>query len=190
MFDVAPKKTHHGSHGSSSKEQSPETLRAEEADREARRTSGSYQLLHGMRALPTENRFNALLLLQGDEDVKKQDLLNTTRMLYCKTKCPHTAMGVEEIKSEEDSKSKLFSASGNIRTRGTWQANSRSKKGKNMADLKQDSLNYGEHVGLVAFIAAVYLKVLNTLSQAYQKARGLEHLANSDFNCMTTLFKH
>ncbi|KAJ3107079.1 hypothetical protein HDU96_008021 [Phlyctochytrium bullatum] len=88
-------------------------------------------------------------------------------------------MGVEEIKSEEDSKSKLFSAGGNIRTRGTWQANSRSQKGKEMADLKQDSLNYGEHVGLVAFIAAVYLKVLNALSEAYQKAIGLDSLANA-----------
>ncbi|KAJ3089160.1 hypothetical protein HDU96_003853, partial [Phlyctochytrium bullatum] len=173
-WDEAPKKTR-----PALSENSPETLGQEAAIREVKRATGSYQLVNGLPDLPRENRFNDLFKLQGSHDVKREDFYNTTLMLFGNVKTPFTPMGAEEIKGEDDNKSKLFSASSNIKTRGRWQANSRSQKGKGMADLEQDSLNYGEFVKLVAFIAAVYMKVLNTLSQAYQKARGLDCLTNS-----------
>ncbi|KAJ3087178.1 hypothetical protein HDU96_004595, partial [Phlyctochytrium bullatum] len=152
-FESPPKKPQTTS---STNVTSPKTLREEEAAREAKRTAGSYQLVQGLANLPTENRFNTLLKLQGSEDTKREDLHNTTVMLYRNVKCPYTPVGVEEIKGENEKNPKLFSTSANIRTKGNWQATSRS--GKGTADLNSDIKKYGKYVGLVGFIAAVYLK--------------------------------
>ncbi|KAJ3093256.1 hypothetical protein HDU96_002435 [Phlyctochytrium bullatum] len=71
----------------------PDILREDEAEREARRISGSYQLVNGLRDLPETNRNNSMLML-GSEEEKRRDLINTTSMLYMNLKTQFTAMGM------------------------------------------------------------------------------------------------
>ncbi|KAJ3093319.1 hypothetical protein HDU96_002380, partial [Phlyctochytrium bullatum] len=98
----------------------PDILRAEAEAQEGKRVGGSYQLVNGLKDLPDTNRFNSMFMLQGSEDEKRQDLFNTTSMLFMNVKTPFTAMGREEIEAEDKKKPRLFSAGANIKAKGEW----------------------------------------------------------------------
>ncbi|KAJ3097275.1 hypothetical protein HDU96_000448, partial [Phlyctochytrium bullatum] len=145
---------------------SSKTLREEEAAREAKRTSGTYQLIQGVTELYQDNRFNSLLKLRGSEDGKRQDLFETTAMLCTNAKTPFTPMGREEIKNEDEENKKLFSAGAVITAKGKWRTSPRAQKKNAKADPKKDAVNYGRYVGLVGFAASTYVKVIEELNQA------------------------
>ncbi|KAJ3097532.1 hypothetical protein HDU96_000345 [Phlyctochytrium bullatum] len=173
----------------STSKKSGKDLRREATEREAKRTSGTYQIIQGVTQLSQDNRFNSLLKLGGSEDGKQQDLFETTAMLYTNVKTPFTPMGREEVKHEDEENKKLFSAGAVITTKGKWRSSPRAQKKDAKADPKNDAVNYGRYVGLVGFAASTYIKVIDELNQAYLGASVGEYLNKEDVKTFEEVFK-